>query len=230
MTFNPSQHQTILVQILKDIFSDTAISPFLGFKGGTAVRLFYELDRFSVDLDFDLIDESREDSVFEEIKRILPAYGSLKESVKKRYGLFFMLSYEDQARNVKVEINRRPFGSRFEIKSYLGIPMQVMVQEDMAAHKLVAMVERIGKTNRDIYDTWHFLEKNWPINKVIVEARTGMSFKNFLQKCISLLEKMGDRHILAGMGELLDEKQKVWVKTRLRAETLFQLKLRLEGE
>ncbi|MBI1871265.1 MAG: nucleotidyl transferase AbiEii/AbiGii toxin family protein, partial [Chlamydiae bacterium] len=145
----------------------------------------------------------------------------------------YVLSYDNKvlgAQNIKVEINRREFGSRYEVKAYLGISMKVMTREDMAAHKLVAMVERMGKTNRDIYDTWHFLEKNWPINKAIVETRAGMSFKNFLQKCIDLLEKLGERHILSGMGELLDEKQKVWAKANLRKDTIFLLKVMWEGQ
>jgi hypothetical protein len=57
-----------------------------------------------------------------------------------------------------------------------------------------------------------------------------MSFKEFLQKCIDSLEKMTDRNILSGMGELLDAKQKDWVKAKLRTETIFQLKLKLESE
>lgn len=231
MSFNTTTHKNILIKILKDIFTDPALGPILGFKGGTAAYLFYGLNRFSVDLDFDLLKKGNEDVVFAEVQKIMEKYGTVKEAKMKRFNLFYVLSYDNKvpgAQNIKVEINRREFGSRYEVKAYLGISMQVMTQEDMAAHKLVAMVERIGKTNRDIYDTWHFLEKNGPINKVIVETRAGMSFENFLQKCIGLLEKMGDRHILAGMGELLDEQQKAWVKTRLRTETLFQLKLRLD--
>ncbi len=224
MTFNPSLHKTILVQILKEIFSDTTLSPFLGFKGGTAVYLFYGLDRFSVDLDFDLLDPSRENSVFEGLKKILPSYGSLREAIQKRYGLFFMLSYEEQSRNIKVEVNRRPFGSKFEIKTYLGIPMQVMVREDMAAHKLVALAERMGKTNRDIYDVWYFLKNRWPINWQIVEQRTKKTKETFLKECISSLEKLSPRNILSGIGELLDEKRKAWVKKHLKEETLFLLR------
>ena len=53
-----SIHKNILFQILKDIYSDTTIAPLLGFKGGTAALLFFELDRFSVDLDFDLFDSN----------------------------------------------------------------------------------------------------------------------------------------------------------------------------
>ena len=46
-----AKHKNILLQILKDIYTDTSIAPFLGFKGGTAALLFYDLPRNSVDLD-----------------------------------------------------------------------------------------------------------------------------------------------------------------------------------
>ena len=164
-------------------------------------------------------------------KKILQGYGDLKDAREKRYSLFFLLSYHDKLRdayNVKVEVNLRSFGSRYEVKSYLGIPMKVMVQEDIVAHKMVAMIERFGKTNRDIFDVWFFLKNNWPINKEVIQKRTGLSFEQFLQKCINELEAMSDRGILSGIGELLDAKQKVWVKAHLRSETIFLLKLKLE--
>ena len=215
---------------MKDIYTDTSVGPLLGFKGGTAAYLFYELSRASLDLDFDLLDETKEDQIFEKMELIARNYGKVKEHRKKRYNLFLLLSYEDEAPNIKIEINRREFGSKYEVKSYLGISMKVMVREDMFAHKLVAMYERMGKANRDIFDVWFFGQKDWPINKEIVEKRTEVPFKDFLQKCIEALEKLPDRDILAGMGELLDEKQKAWVKAKLRTEVIFQLKLRLENE
>lgn len=229
MRFDAARHKNILTQILKDISTDTSISPFLGFKGGTAVYLFYGLDRFSVDLDFDLLDDTHEEHIFERIGKILAAHGTLKEARKKKQHLFFLLSYEDKAHTIKVEINRRQFGSRFEITSYLGIVMQVMVQEDMFAHKLVAMTERMGKTNRDIYDVWFFLNNRWPINWDIVVQRTKMSAKEFLPKCIASLEKLSNRNILSGIGELLNEKQKTWAKTNLKTDTIFLLRVMREG-
>ena len=233
MTLNITTHKNILIKILKDIYTDSTIGPLLGFKGGTAVYLFYNLNRFSVDLDFDLLDAEKEDYVFEQIKKILENYGTIKEAEKKRFNLFYVLAYDDKvpgAQNIKVEINRREFGSKYEVKSYLGISMKVMVQEDMFAHKLCAMYERIGKTNRDIFDVWYFLQNEWPVNKKIVEERTSMIFKEFLQKCVDSLEKMTDQNILSGMGELLDAKQKDWVKAKLRTETIFLLKLKLQNE
>jgi len=230
MTLNAPEHKNILLQILKDIFSDTSISPFLGLKGGTAAYMFYDLPRFSVDLDFDLLDETKEEYIFSRVEQIVKNYGKIKEARKKRFNLFFLLSYKEKAQNIKVEINRRLFGSRYELKTYLGISMLVMKKEDMFAHKLMAMYERIGRTNRDIYDVWFFLKNNWPINKKIVEDRSGMSFRELLKKCVVALEKMKDRKILDGMGEILDEKQKKWVRTNLKKDVLFLLKLKLESE
>jgi predicted nucleotidyltransferase component of viral defense system len=141
--------------------------------------MFYGLDRFSVDLDFDLLDDSRQGVVFENLIKIVARHGTIKESNIKRFSLFCLLSYEDKARNVKVEVNRRQFGSRFEIKTYLGVSMPVMVQADMFAHKLMAMHKRIGKTSRDIYDVWFFLNSRFPINKKIVENRAGILLTSF---------------------------------------------------
>jgi len=233
MLLNTVRHKNILIKILKDIYTDSTIGPLLGFKGGTAAFLFYDLNRFSIDLDFDLLEESKENYVFEQIQKILSNYGAIKEAQKKRFNLLFLLSYDEKeigAQNIKVEINRRNFGSKYEVKAYLGISMKVMIKEDMLAHKLCAMYERIGKTNRDIFDVYFFFHNNWPVNKEIIESRTNMPYKDFLQKCIDSLEKVSDRNILSGMGELLDEKQKVWVKSKLRAEMIFLLKLALDNE
>ncbi|EKD46392.1 MAG: hypothetical protein ACD_67C00250G0003 [uncultured bacterium] len=219
-----------MLQILKDIYADTTIGPVLGFKGGTAAYLFYDLNRFSVDLDFDLLDSSKEDYVFEKIEAILEKYGIFRDKQKKRHTLFFMISYESNLQNVKVEINRRESISKYETKTFLGISMLVMTKEDMFANKLLAMVERIGKTNRDIFDVWFFFKNNWDFNKEIVEQRSGMSSVDFLQKAINVLDAMDGGNILAGLGELLDEKQKVWVKAELKNDALFLLRLAVDSE
>jgi predicted nucleotidyltransferase component of viral defense system len=230
MTLIVPTHKFILVMLLKSIFTNHSIAPHLGFKGGTAVMLFYDLSRFSIDLDFDLLDEKKEDIVFDTIHALLKKYGDVKEARKKRYSNIFVLSYKDKlnnAQNVKIEINKRNFGSTYEVKQYLGISMKVMAKQDIVANKLVAMHER--KTNRDIFDVWFFLHNNWPINSKIVESRTGMPYKSFLQTCIDDLSKTTNRGILSGIGELLDDKQKIWVKTSLLSETLFLLKLALSN-
>jgi len=230
MTLNIDKHKSIFIKILKNIYTDNSLGPLLGFKGGTAAYLFYELNRFSVDLDFDLLEPEKEDYVFEKIEGIISDYGKIKTKRKKHYTLFFELSYGEEDRNIKIEINRRNFGSRYEVINYYGISMKVMSQEDMFANKIAAMYERLERTNRDIFDVWFFLEKDWPINKELVEKRIKMPFKKFLGECIEKLEKSSERSILAGMGEFLDKKQKAWAKANLKKEVLFLLKLMLNNE
>ncbi|MBN1684135.1 MAG: nucleotidyl transferase AbiEii/AbiGii toxin family protein [Gammaproteobacteria bacterium] len=222
------KHRNIMLQILKDIYADTSIAPLLGFKGGTAAYFFYDLNRFSTDLDFDLLDASYKTLVFEKLTKILEKYGQLKDARQKRFTLFFLLSYQPKSYNIKIEINLRTFGSNYEPQEYLGISTLVMTREDMFAHKLVAMYERQAKTHRDIFDVWFFSKNHWPINKKIIEKRTQLTFQQFLKKCIQLLEKKSSRNILSGIGELLDQNQKQWAKSRLLEDTIFLLKLMLE--
>jgi uncharacterized protein YjgD (DUF1641 family) len=230
MTLDYSKHKNILLQILKDIYSDTSISPYLGFKGGTAAMMFYDLPRNSVDIDLDLLDETKEKEVFEKINKIISNYGTITDSYIQRFNLRNVISYNLKAQNIKVEVNRRQFGSKYEVKNLLGISMLVMVQEDMFAHKLMAMLERVGKTSRDIFDVQYFAKNNWPINRKIVEERSGVSFKEALEKCIELLEKMDNKHILDGLGELLSDAQKDSARVKLKADTIFMLKVMHGGE
>ena len=108
--------------------------------------------------------------------------------------------------------------------------MSVMRQADMFANKLLAMRERMGKANRDIYDVYFFSKNNWPINTNLVEQRSGKTFKTIVLESITALEKVDNRHILDGMGELLTPSQKDWVKAKLISDTVTFLKLRLKNE
>lgn len=222
-------HKTILVQILKDIYTNISISSILGFKGGTACHLFYDLPRFSVDLDFDLLDIEKEEIVFKEIEKILKNYGTIKEKTNKRFTLFFLLSYKKGASNIKIEISKRKFSSNYGIKSYLGISMLVMKKQDIFAHKLVTLSDRKKLANRDLFDAWFFLKENCDINEKLVKERTGKNLKNYLKQCLKIVEKVNEKRILAGIGELLGEKTKTWAKQNLKKDLLFLLKLKLEN-
>ncbi|MDK2948960.1 MAG: hypothetical protein PWQ56_125 [Patescibacteria group bacterium] len=229
MTLEYSKHKNILLQILKEIYSDTSIAHCLGFKGGTAAMLFYDLPRPSVDLDFDLLDEAKEKDVFDKINKIAGGYGKITSSYMQKSNLKNVISYDPKAQNIKIEVNRRQFGSKYELKTFLGVSMQVMVKEDMFAHKLMAMYERIGKTSRDIFDVEYFAKNDWPINKEIVENRSQMEYSKLLEKCIEKLEAMDNKHILDGLGELLSDSQKDSVRAKLRNDAIFSLKLMLNS-
>ena len=230
MTLDFPKHKNILLQILKEVFADTSISSFLGFKGRTAAYMFYDLNRHSVDLDFDLLDVNKEREVFEKIQKIAMDHGKIIYSRINRFNMVTIISHDVKSQNIKIEVNLRDFGSRYELKTLLGIPMLVMNREDMFANNLIAMSERVGKTSRDVYDVYFFTKNDWPINKSLVEKRARLPFHNVVEKCVKLLKEMDNRHILDGLGEMLSEPQEDWARAKLRTETIFLLKAWLESE
>ena len=219
------KHKQILLRILKDIYADNNLSKYLGFKGGTMAYLFYDLPRFSVDLDFDLLDITKELFVQEKINNILKKYGSIKQEDSKRYSIFFMMSYDIGGHNIKVDINKRDFASGYEVKNYLGIDILCMREKYMTAHKMVAMYERMGEASRDIFDVHYFLSKHLEIDKDTIKNRTGLEFDIFIDSIIKELDKLKSNSLLSGMGELIDEKQKFWVKNKMIEEVKLFLNI-----
>lgn len=228
---NRDKHQLIMGQILKDIYDDISMSSLLGFKGGTCSYLFYDLPRFSVDLDFDLlvVNDENQKMVFEKVVKILKQYGEIKDSYIKRFTIFALLSYGDTDHNVKVEINTRELvpkiRSLYEMKEYLGISMMVAKKELLFAGKLLALTLRSETAMRDVFDVHYFAKNNWSINQEVIQARTNITIKEYLQNCITFVEKIKDGRILNGLGEVIEsEKEKDWIKNHLKTDTIFMLK------
>ena len=120
----------------------------------------------------------------------------------------------------------RNFGSSFEVKNFMGFPIQVMVQRDLFANKLVALMERRQQANQDLYDIYFLLKNNWDINHEIIQQRTGSVLKEYLNTCLNHIRSLTQRHILAGLGDLLSPEKKDWVKSNLINELLFKLEQR----
>ncbi|KUK83751.1 MAG: transmembrane(s)proteins 21..43 [Microgenomates bacterium 39_6] len=225
---NKQRHKTVLVEILKEIYTDKDLKTALGFKGGTAAFLFYDLPRMSVDLDFDLLKDINKSLIVSKVKEILGEYGRLDESTEKKHTLFFLLNYELGQKNIKVEISKRKSVSEFETKNYLGIPMLVMKQPDMAAGKLSALITRRKLASRDLFDLWYFLKNKWEIREKVVRKKTGLTLKEALEKALEITEKIPQKRLLQGMGELVGENQKEIVKKNLKKDLAFQLRLYLD--
>ncbi len=225
-----NKHHSLLVQILRDIYSDSRLGALLGFKGGTAALLIYNLPRFSVDLDFDLLDPTKEEYVFEKLTDIISKYSHLTQKHNKRYTLFWMGSYIPGLRQIKIEISKRPEPANYEIRSYLGFSLLVIKPEDMFANKLIALSERKKFAARDLFDIWYFLKNNWEISSQIITRHSGTSVKKYLGQSLKFVKKVDSRDILSGLGELLEPKMKDWARQNLKKDTEFLLRLRLSLE
>ena len=218
-----NKHKYQMMQILKDVFSDAELSEVLAFKGGTALMFLYGLPRFSVDLDFNLLDNSKDEIVYGKMRNILFRYGTIDDEAKKFFGPIFVLDYGKGERKLKVEISNRQFDNHYEIKNLLGIDIRVMTKSDMFAHKLCALLDRNEITGRDVFDCWFFLKSSTPVNAHIVENRIGKPLHEYIQLCIEKMEKVSDKTIMNGLGELTDGDMKKFAKTKLRKETISLL-------
>lgn len=222
---NQTKHRVTLIDILKSIYGDPDLRTILGFKGGTAAMLFYDLPRLSVDLDFDLLNEDKKKLVFERMKTILERHGVLREAKEKKYTLFFLTSYEKGEHTIKVDISKRKSASGFIPKGYLGVTALVMKPEDVIAGKLSALLTRRRFANRDVFDVWYFLKNKWIINETALIEKTGLSLSKALEQAIQVVGDIDKKQILQGLGDLIDAKQKAWVREKLIDETVFYLRL-----
>jgi predicted nucleotidyltransferase component of viral defense system len=220
-----NKYKLLLVSLLKDIYNDIELATVLGFKGGTAHMLFYGLPRFSVDLDFNLLSQEQSKRVFQKIREILLRYGRIRDEAEKHYGLICVLDYGAGNRNLKIEISNRLFPDGYEIKSYLGITMLVMNKKDMFAHKLCALLDRKVFTARDVFDVYFYMKTQTPVNKEIIEQRMQMGFEEYMNACIEKIEQQNPKKLLDGIGELIDEELKTFVRTKLKQECLQFLRM-----
>ncbi|MEK7550440.1 MAG: nucleotidyl transferase AbiEii/AbiGii toxin family protein [Patescibacteria group bacterium] len=219
------KHRTVMLSVLKEIYEDTFLGPILGLKGGTLLYILYDLPRFSVDLDFDLLDPSREEQILPRLEKILKKFGEIEQLISKKYTYFGLINYETGQQGLKIEISKRNFGSSYEVNNYLGIAIKSMTKPDILANKLTALLARKKPANRDVFDTWFLLNGHWDINWGLIEKKSSVKRDQFIKNCISLLEKWPLESILEGLGELIDNKTKDWVKLNLVKDTIFYLKL-----
>lgn len=210
---NKEKHREIMYSILRDIFSSN-LWKYLAFKWGTACYFFHGLDRFSTDLDFDLINQDVED-IDEQVIAVLKKYGEVKIG---KYNL--ILSYETESVNIKIDISRNIRDSNiYEVKNLYGVDINTQAESTIFANKLVALTER--NTNRDIYDVYFFLKKHWDIHEDIIRERTWKWKLELFDQIIRKLKNIPLNYkILDWLGEVLDEKQKHFVKHKLLVELI----------
>lgn len=211
-------HKTNLTNILIDIFKNNSLAPFLGFKGGTAAMLFYNLPRFSLDLDLDLVGGTIDT---DKITNLLSAKYEIKDQSTKYNTLFWLLSYGTGKTKIKVEISTRDNSyNHYHLLPFYGVTIPVLEISDMIAHKMVALTERKTTANRDLFDVHFFLSGEYAsqINFDVIKKRTKRNPKEFYKFLLKTIDKVDNKNILSGLGEVLTEPQKDWAKAKLLIE------------
>jgi predicted nucleotidyltransferase component of viral defense system len=173
--------------ILNSLYKHS-LAKALFFTGGTALRFFYNMPRFSEDLDFDTSGLTRKDfdALLESVKKGLANEGfSVNISSETRGGLciaelYFkdlMKTYELTDKRgmdvmIKIKVYRPSWDLRFQsgVISLYGYNFSfILLEKDyLLSEKLLALFNR--RRGRDIYDTLFMLRKKFPFNKEVLTA------------------------------------------------------------
>jgi len=227
-------HKAMMYRMLISILDNKNLSSNLYFKGGTCAAMLGFLDRFSIDLDFDLKKGADKKEIRENLNIVFEDLNfTIKEQAKNE--LYYVLKYDapKEIRNtlklsiidkvIKTNIYKPQFLE--EIKRY-AICQTV---ETMFANKLVAVTDRYKRyktiAGRDLYDIHHFFINGYGFNKKVIEERIGKTAEKYLTELINFIEKKFTvKQITEDLSYLLPPDKFKAIRKTLIAETLSFLK------
>lgn len=158
---NEEEHLNIIKDVLKTLFSSTAGSN-LTLKGGTALLLYYSLDRFSEDIDLDATKVDIGNILGKYVKQKGYKIRNTKDTnTTQRY----MIDYGEKS-SLKVEVSKRSMQmSEYGVKTFEGV--NVYSLEDLLVMKINAYLSPNRNKIRDLYDISHIYFKT----DVVIDER-----------------------------------------------------------
>lgn len=232
---NPKQsrayHKIQLYRLLIKLIDDKDISLNIFFKGGTCSSMLGFLDRFSVDLDFDLKKGADKKAIRKKLHSIFKKLNlTIKDESEE--ALQFFLKYEapiGQRNTIKLEIIDNLFESiNYSPQYFKDIDRTIICQtiESIFANKLVALTDRFKKRNtiagRDVYDIHYFFSHGYNYNKQIIEERTKEKTVDYLKILKKFIEdKITQKIINQDLNILLSDEKFQAIRKTLKVEVLI---------
>lgn len=229
-------HKIQLYRLLVEIL-DSEIADKIYFKGGTAATMLGFLDRFSLDLDFDLSFKTEKDKIDRVLRKIFKNL-NLSLVQKSKNSLFYVLKYQAKPglRNtLKLSIVDIALKSnRYENFYLKEIDRFAICQtkETMFANKLVVVIDRFKKyqtiAGRDIYDIHYFFLQGYDFEKEVIKERTGKESYQYLKELADFIEKKVNEKIISeDLNFLLPYEKFMLIRKTLKKEVLRMIRERL---
>src|SRR3989344_1670661 len=226
-------HKSWLYRLLIHLADEPVLAQKIFCKGGTCANMLGWLDRFSVDLDFDLDQKADKKLLRSTLYKLFKRLGLAVKDKSKR-ALQFFLSYgapAGQRNSLKLEILDKPVKANdYQPEYFRDIDRFIICQtkETMVANKLVAIRERWQKfktiAGRDIYDLHYFFSHGFAYKGEVIKERTGLPPKTYLPKLKDFIgKKVTARVIDQDLNTLLSPRQFQSVRKTLKDEVLMFL-------
>ena len=234
-----AKHQDWLYRVLISFYDDPYLARLLYFKGGTCAAMLGRLDRFSVDLDFDLA--QKESDVAEVKKRMEKIFRKLGLEIKdqsRRVPQYFLKypAKTNERNTLKIDIcfPVNP-ANEYAPERFSDIDRIITCQtpETMFANKLFALINRHKQSKyiagRDVYDVHCFFENGFSYSEAVITQATKLSMENFFKELIDFMEKkVTDEFIDQDLNMLLPNVKFQAIRKTLKQETLALLRGELE--
>lgn len=211
------KHKNQIYRLLREILKDSFLSQNLMFKGGTYASLRGVLDRFSVDLDFDLPTKEKRGVIRDRCYEIFDTLDFEIKDESKNY-LQFFLKYDapqGERNTLKLEINDDV--SKFNkyekvLLEQINMYCNGHTLDTMFANKLVACKARFDKNGkiagRDFYDIYKFFLQGLDVNKRVVEDRMDMNYIEYIDSLILFTQEHLTKRLLnQDLNPLLKQKE-----------------------
>ena len=231
-------HKSYLNRLLMEIIDRPSLSLNLAFKGGSCASMLGYLDRFSVDLDFDLFEGADEMQLRREFQQVFDDLGII---VTKELGggLFFQLRYPSSpGKRNTLKLSASTWIVKANLYQVQYLPeidrlANCQTIETMFANKLVAVMDRfeIHRTiaGRDIYDIHHFFVHGYSYQAAVIKERTGLQAKEYFRKLIAFMQEHVTQTIInQDLNTLLPPDRFQQIRKILIPETLSLLAAELE--
>jgi len=232
-----SIHKSFMNRLLIEIIDHPALALNLAFKGGTCAGMLGYLDRFSVDLDFDVLKKADEGILRREFHQVFD-YLSLEVVEEFDNALMFRLRYPSQPgkrNNMKLSASSLVLEAnqyRVQYISEIDRMMTCQTIETMFANKLVALTDRYNLhgtiAGRDIYDIHHFFVQGYAYQSPVIKERTGLEPRAYFDKLSSFIKRHATQTIInEDLNTLLPDKQFQQMRKVLIPETVAFLEREL---
>ena len=170
--FNRYRENTI-IEVVQALAKSSAGSQ-IAFKGGTALKLFYDLPRFSEDIDYDSFPVVPPRELMDVIEKVsLKRKWEITDMAIKYHTILLELRFAGPDRNfrLKVEISTREKELETTVLTLRGVPVLTLNPSFMMTEKLFTFVER--QAGRDLFDAWFILKNGYPLDEAIIKRAYG---------------------------------------------------------
>jgi predicted nucleotidyltransferase component of viral defense system len=203
--------ENTIIEVVQALAKSQAGS-HIAFKGDTALKLFYDLPRYSEDIDYDSLGNISPQVLMNIIKAVVTKKRwEITDDVVKYNTILLELRFAGPERNfrVKIEISTREKELNTTILSLRGVPVQTLEPTFLMTEKLITFIDR--QAGRDIFDAWFILNNAYRLDKEMILKTYGDEV-TFYSEILKVIKKVDIKKILRDTGKLLSLDHRNWIK------------------